>query len=74
MDPQFAKQHFGATHYITMKDGVTPQMYYKQVQIPVNNGTVYTGWVYLSFCNIWMGSNIKVGSGEEALLVPIDKP
>jgi hypothetical protein len=71
MTPQEVKEHFGATHYITMKDGVTPQMYYKQETNPLNDGTSFTCWVYLSYCNLWMGSDIRVGSADEARLVLI---
>ena len=58
MTPQEASNKFGATHYTTMKDGKTPQMYYKYVTIYFNDGT-YADWLhYLSFCNIWMGSGL----------------
>jgi predicted metalloendopeptidase len=49
---------YGATHYSTMKDGVTPQMYYKQQTEPINDGTTRTRWVYLSHAGIWMGSSM----------------
>lgn len=51
------KNQYGATHYSAMKDGVTPQMYYKQVTELVK-GEQVTRWVYLSFAGIWMGSQI----------------
>jgi hypothetical protein len=72
MKPSEAKAWFGATHYATMLDGVTPQMYYKQETNPVNDGTTWTCWVYLSFADLWMGSNIRIGSEEEKDLVAID--
>lgn len=71
MTPQEAKAKFGATHYATMRDGVTPQMYYKQETTPLNDGASFTAWVYLSFCNLWQGSNIRIGSEEERRLTPI---
>lgn len=71
MKPSEAKARYGATHYQTMRDGVTPQMYYKLETIQVNDGTRRKCWVYLSFCNLWQGSNIKVGSPEESRLKPI---
>ena len=72
MTPQEAKAKFGATHYVTMKDGVTPQMYYKQETNPLNDGTSYTCWVYLSYCDLWQGSNIRIGSQDEIILVSIE--
>jgi len=49
---------YGATHYSTMFDGVTPQLYYKKQEVQYNDGTLATRWVYLSFAGIWNGSNI----------------
>lgn len=71
MTPQEAKAKYGATHYTTMRDGVTPQMYYKQQTAPFNDGTSFTCWVYLSYCDLWQGSAIKIGSEDEKKLVPI---
>lgn len=62
---------YGATHYSTKKDGITPQLYYKKIPIHLNNGTTVNVWHYLSYANIWMGSGIKVGSVDESELVPI---
>lgn len=56
MYPSEAKKNYGATHFMPMKDGVTPQMYYKQETIKFNDGTSTTVWVYLSYANLWMGS------------------
>lgn len=70
MTPQEAKEQYGATHYTTMKDGVTPQMYYKRERIPVNDNTIYECWVYMSYCNLWMGSSITQ-EGREDMLKPI---
>lgn len=58
MTSQEAKARYGATHYTTMRDGVTPQMYYKQERIQYNDNTSKLVWVYLSYCNLWMGSSI----------------
>jgi len=49
--------NYGATHYSVMKDGVTPQMFYKQITIHFNNRTTQSWWHYLSFANRWMGSS-----------------
>jgi hypothetical protein len=57
MTPEKAKEIHGATHYRTMMDGVTPQMYYKQEDWKFNNGTTRAVWVFLSFANIWTGSD-----------------
>ena len=64
---------YGATHYSTMRDGITPQMYYKKLPIQYNDNTSKHVWHYLSYANIWIGSNIKVDSFEESRLVPIIK-
>lgn len=58
MTPIEAKQLYGATHYLTMKDGVTPQMFYKQEHSIYNDSTSKLVWVYLSYCNLWQGSSI----------------
>lgn len=71
MRPSEAKAWFGATHYATMRDGVTPQMYYKLTTTKFNDGTSVTSWAYLSYCDLWNGSNIKIGSEEEQRLTPI---
>lgn len=71
MTPEAIKERYGATHYITMKDDVTPQLFYKLETTPVNDGTKYTSWVYLTYADLWHGSNIKVGSEEEKRLVAI---
>lgn len=57
MTPEQAYTSYGATHYLTMKDGVTPQMYYKWVYTQMNDGSIGSGLCYLSFANIWMGSD-----------------
>ena len=71
MTPSEAKARFNATHYITMRDGVTPQMYYKQKTTSLNDGTSYTCWVYLSYCELWQGSALQIGHADEARLIPI---
>ena len=68
MRPSEAKARYGATHYATMRDGVTPQMYYKLETVPLNDGTSWTHWAYLSYCDLWQGSSIKIGSLEEGNL------
>lgn len=57
-EAQEVKAQYGATHYATMNDGVTPQMYYKQELIHYNDNTSKLVWVYLSYCNLWMGSSM----------------
>ena len=57
--PSRAKERYGATHYSTMRDGITPQMYYKRETTQCNDGTSFTCWVYLSYANLWQGSAIK---------------
>ena len=71
MYPSETKERYGATHYATMRDGVTPQMYYKLETTPLSDGSSFTCWVYLSFANLWMGSSIKIGSSEESNLKEI---
>ena len=71
MTPQEASTQFGATHYIVMADGKTPQMYYRQEDIHFNDGTSKRVWAYLSFANIWMGSGYPLDVNSEAYLKPI---
>lgn len=71
MTPSEAEAQYGATHYATMRDGVTPQMYYKLETTPLNDGTSFTAWVYLSYCNLWQGSDIRRGSPGEGNLKEI---
>ena len=71
MTPSEAKAKFNATHYMPMRDGITPQMYYKKETNPLNNGKSYTCWVYLSYCNLWQGSAIQIGSDDEVRLILI---
>lgn len=77
MDPEKAENEaksikalYGATHYATMKDGVTPQMYYKQENVQYNDNTSKRVWVYLSYCNLWMGSSMT--EAEVAKLIEIN--
>jgi hypothetical protein len=57
MTPKEINQKYGATHYSVMCDGETPQQFYKQEDIPFSDGTSKRVWVYLSYANIWMGSD-----------------
>ena len=57
LTPAQAKVRIGATHYGTMRDGVTPQMYYKYDR---EKHTLQ----YRSFCNLWQGSNLN-GEGRK---------
>lgn len=59
MSPQEVKKAYGATHYAVMRDGVTPQMYYKKELQNFSDGTKALRWVYLSFAGIWMGSALN---------------
>jgi hypothetical protein len=63
----------GATHYQTMADGVTPQMYYKQEDIKFDDGTSVRVWVYLSYCNLWQGSQLTRKPEEAHRLKEIEK-
>lgn len=48
----------GATHYMPMRDGVTPQMYYKFIDMLMNDGT-HRPWLhYLSYADSWQGSSM----------------
>lgn len=71
LTPSEAKAKFNATHYIPMRDGITPQMYYKKETVPLNNERSFTCWVYLSYCKLWQGSAIRIGSDDEANLIAI---
>ena len=69
LTPAQAKEKFQATHFMPMKDGVTPQMYYKYR--PETDT-----FSYLSYCNLWQGSEINFRKGREfdsfkAKLIPI---
>jgi hypothetical protein len=72
LTPFEAKTQFGATHYLTMIDGVTPQMYYKKETTKLNDGKSFTSWVYLSYCYLWQGSAIEIGSDVEKKLILIE--
>lgn len=67
MTPREAKEKYHATHYETMKDGVTPQMYYRIEHVLYNDDTIEKRWVYLSFCNIWTGSRKSLETGRNQL-------
>lgn len=56
MTPKEAKRYYGATHFMPMRDGVTPQTFYKQVTELYNDGVYRTRWVFLTFANLWFGS------------------
>lgn len=64
---------YGATHFYPRVDGITPQMYYKKMPIGYADEKCIDVWHYLSYANIWMGSDIKNGSFEESKLIPISK-
>ena len=59
MTPQEALKLYGATMYSTMKNGITPQLFYRWNEIKFNNGTFKYVLEYLSYANIWMGSGLK---------------
>jgi len=59
MNPRQAKQKIGATHYAVMKDGETPQLYYKWKEIKINDGTTINKLMYFSSYGIWVGSDYK---------------
>ena len=58
LTPAEAKKEFNATHYMLMKDGVTPQMYYK-------HRPETDTFSYLSYCHLWQGSDINFRKGRE---------
>lgn len=70
--PSEAKAKFDATHFIATKDGITPQLYYKKETTQLNDEISFTCWVYLSYCNLWQGSNIPIGHSTESKLIPIE--
>jgi hypothetical protein len=74
MTPNEAKKNHGATHYSTMRDGVTPQMFYKQEPLIPGTNDPRLSWVYLSFANVWQGSDLNEDSKKHlaANLKPID--
>lgn len=74
MTPLQANEIFCAQFYTTMKDGITPQMFYKYETIYFNDGTNKNVLCYLSFANIWMGSGLtKEYTRKELMtkLIPI---
>lgn len=71
MTPEEAKMKYRATHYSIMTDGVTPQLYYRQNELKFSDGTSKTVWEYLSFADIWMGSELTRNPEGEAVLKEI---
>ena len=67
MTPTKASKNFGATHYLTMSNTKTPQMYYKHIPTKYSDSTSSVNWHYLSFANIWMGSSLT--SSETLVLI-----
>lgn len=60
MNAQEAKEKKGAQFYQPMKDGVTPQLFYRFADIKYNDGTTEKRLQYLSTCGGgWMGSMEK---------------
>ena len=52
-----AKQKRGAQYFMPMKDGITPQLFYRFENIKYNDGTIAPRLQYLSTCGGgWMGS------------------
>ena len=68
MTPLEAKKSYGASHYMPMKDGVTPQMYYRKKAIGFADGDSKIVWHYLSYANLWMGSELK----DDSKLIAIE--
>jgi len=71
VEAQELKRQFGATHYLTQRDGVSMSMPYKQIEVKFNDGTSRLWWHYLSYANIWLGSGVP-DSVLEASLVAIE--
>jgi len=63
LTPAEAQAEYGATHYSVTRDG-KPMMYYKRETIKFNDGTYTEVWVYLSFADLWMGSNYSLRQGN----------
>lgn len=67
MTPQQAKDQIGATHYMPMLDGVTPQMYYRQHVTNWSDGTSSTGWQYRTFAGLWHNSGLKSDDAQRLI-------
>ena len=66
MNPQEAKEQIGASHYMTMKNGVTPQMYYRIEPVKIVGGEIYQCLQFYSECGGgWLGSGENVPSAQE---------
>ena len=66
------KNQYGATHFLPMKDGVTPGLYYKKIPISYNDNTCINVWHYLLFANIWLRSSNSEEDNNK-ILIPIKK-
>jgi len=62
-----------ATHYTVMKDGITPQMYYRYTTTKWNDGTETQTLQYYSECGSgWMNSSSTLTPAEiEQKLIPL---
>ena len=47
------------THFSVMKDSVTPQMNYKQIEVKYNDGTSEMVWHYQAFSGVWFVSELS---------------
>lgn len=60
-----------ATHYLPRPDG-QPQMWYRVGTVKVNTGEVLPTLEYLSYCDIWQGTNASNHEDVLAKLVKIE--
>lgn len=63
----------GAQFYLPMKDGVTPQMYYRIAPVKCNDGTVHQSLQYRTFTGAWHGTNDRRPDELRKRLIPIPK-
>jgi hypothetical protein len=59
MNTEEAKKYYGAQYYQTMKDGVTPQMFYRWKTVKYNDGTTGEVFQYLTSFDNWHNSSEK---------------
>lgn len=62
MKPSEAKEKYGATHYSAMKNGKTPQLYYREPGVS-------PCWCYLTFADSWHGSFITETDSKKLIKI-----
>ena len=66
-----------ATHFLPMKDGKTPQMYYRVTEGKYNTGEKFKGLQYFSSFGSWQGTNesdVEKYINEKLVEIPNWKP